>query len=77
MLICAYGAEKVVSVAGSIALVAFGLDSAIEGLASVIVIWRFTGNRTISADAARSAQKWVAISFFCWHPTSRPKQSKP
>ena len=26
--------------AGSIALVAFGLDSAIEGLASVIVIWR-------------------------------------
>jgi hypothetical protein len=28
--------------AGSIALVAFGLDSAIEGLASVIVIWRFT-----------------------------------
>ena len=32
--------------AGSIALVAFGLDSAIEGLASVIVIWRFTGSRT-------------------------------
>lgn len=29
--------------AGSIALVAFGLDSAIEGLASIIVIWRFTG----------------------------------
>ena len=29
--------------AGSIALIAFGLDSAIEGLASVIVIWRFTG----------------------------------
>ena len=37
--------------AGSIALVAFGLDSAIEGLASVIVIWRFTGTRTISAEA--------------------------
>jgi divalent metal cation (Fe/Co/Zn/Cd) transporter len=50
--------------AGSIALVAFGLDSAIEGLASVIVIWRFTGTRTISADAERRAQKWVAISFF-------------
>jgi hypothetical protein len=29
--------------AGSIALIAFGLDSAIEGLASIIVIWRFTG----------------------------------
>ena len=41
--------------AGSIALVAFGLDSAIEGLASVIVIWRFSGTRTISADAERGA----------------------
>lgn len=54
--------------AGSIALVAFGLDSAIEGLASVIIIWRFTGNRTISADAERRAQKWVAISFFLLAP---------
>ena len=54
--------------AGSIALVAFGLDSAIEGLASVIVIWRFTGHRTISADAERRAQKWVAISFFLLAP---------
>ena len=55
-------------VAGSIALVAFGLDSAIEGLASVIVIWRFTGSRTISADAERRAQRWVAISFFLLAP---------
>jgi divalent metal cation (Fe/Co/Zn/Cd) transporter len=39
--------------AGSIALVAFGLDSAIEGLASVIVIWRFTGTRRISESAER------------------------
>src|SRR5215469_9924978 len=54
--------------AGSIALVAFGLDSAIEGLASVIVLWRFTGNRTTSADAERRAQKWVAISFFLLAP---------
>ena len=54
--------------AGSSALVAFGMDSAIEGLASVIVIWRFTGNRTISADAERRAQKWVAISFFLLAP---------
>jgi hypothetical protein len=46
------GIERAVGVvagvlAGSIALVAFGLDSAIEGLASIIVIWRFTGTRTI------------------------------
>jgi divalent metal cation (Fe/Co/Zn/Cd) transporter len=54
--------------AGSIALVAFGLDSAIEGLASIIVIWRFTGSRTISADAERRAQRWVAISFFLLAP---------
>src|SRR4051812_35937208 len=30
--------------AGSVALVGFGLDSAIEGFASVIIIWRFTGS---------------------------------
>ena len=54
--------------AGSVALVAFGLDSAIEGLASVIVIWRFTGDRTISATAERRAQKWVAVSFFLLAP---------
>ena len=54
--------------ARSIALIAFGLDSAIEGLASIIVIWRFTGTRTISADAERRAQKWVAISFFLLAP---------
>jgi hypothetical protein len=63
--------------AGSIALVAFGLDSAIEGLASIIVIWRFTGNRTISSDAERRAQKWVAISFFLLAPRMwPPKPSK-
>src|SRR6516225_4788918 len=76
------GIEGVVGVvagilAGSIALVAFGLDSAIEGLASVIVIWRFTGTRTISADAERRAQQWVAISFFLLAPMSPLKQSKP
>lgn len=38
-------------IAGSIALLGFGLDSAIEGLASVIVIWRFTGHRLLSDDA--------------------------
>lgn len=55
-------------VAGSVALVAFGLDSAIEGLASVIVIWRFTGGRTMSLTAERRAQKMVAISFYLLAP---------
>jgi divalent metal cation (Fe/Co/Zn/Cd) transporter len=34
--------------AGSIALVGWALGSAVEGLASVIVVWRFTGARTLS-----------------------------
>src|SRR4051794_3117287 len=34
--------------AGSVALVGFGLDSAIEGFASTIIIWRFTGSRVFS-----------------------------
>src|SRR6516162_10101797 len=62
--------------AGSIALVAFGLDSAIEGLASVIVIWRFTGNRTLSAEAERRAQKWVAVSFFLLAPYEQPQRER-
>jgi divalent metal cation (Fe/Co/Zn/Cd) transporter len=54
--------------AGSIALVGFGLDSAIEGLAGVIVVWRFTGSRTLSDRSERRAQRWVAISFFLLAP---------
>lgn len=55
-------------VAGSIALVGFGLDSAIEGLASVVIVWRFTGSRTLSHGAERRAQKLVAIQFFILAP---------
>jgi divalent metal cation (Fe/Co/Zn/Cd) transporter len=54
--------------AGSVALVGFGFDSAIEGLASVIVIWRFTGRRRLSETAERRAQQLVAISFFLLAP---------
>ena len=49
--------------AGSIALVGNGLDGAIEGLASVIVIWRFSGSRTLSAGLERRAEQLVAVSF--------------
>ena len=55
-------------VAGSIALLGFGIDSAIEGLASLIVIWRFTGTRRLSEHAERQAQKAVAVSFFLLAP---------
>ena len=54
--------------AGSVALIAWGLASGIEGLASVIVIWRFTGSRTQSATSELRAQRAVAISFFLLAP---------
>jgi hypothetical protein len=40
-----------------VAPLGFGLDSAIEGLASVIIIWRFTGARTLSETAEARARK--------------------
>ena len=55
-------------VAGSIALVGFGLDSAIEGFASVIIIWRFTGRRMFAHAAEARAQKLVAVQFFVLAP---------
>ena len=50
--------------AGSIALVGFGADSVIEALAGFIVIWRFTGARSLSEEAEVRAQKLIALSFF-------------
>ncbi|MBS1895344.1 MAG: cation transporter [Actinobacteria bacterium] len=55
-------------VASSVALVGFGLDSVIEGVASVIIIWRFSGHRVFSADAERRAQRLVAVQFFLLAP---------
>jgi divalent metal cation (Fe/Co/Zn/Cd) transporter len=55
-------------IASSPALLGFGLDSAIEGLASVIIIWRFTEHRALSEQAEERAQKLVAVSFFLLAP---------
>jgi divalent metal cation (Fe/Co/Zn/Cd) transporter len=55
-------------VAGSIALVGFGLDSAIEGFASIVIVWRFSGWRTLSRAAEDRAQKLVAVQFFLLAP---------
>ena len=68
--LCIEGSIGVLSglLAGSVALVGFGLDSAIEGLASVIVVWRFTGSRTLSEASERTAQKCVAVSFYLLAP---------
>ncbi len=54
--------------AGSIALVGFGIDSFIEGLASLVIVWRFTGSRRLSDTAEQRAQKLVAIQFFILAP---------
>jgi divalent metal cation (Fe/Co/Zn/Cd) transporter len=64
------GAVAVIAgiVAGSIALIGFGLDSAIEGFASLVIVWRFTGSRLLSERAERRAQVLVAIQFFLLAP---------
>jgi len=54
--------------AGSVALIGFGIDSAIEGFASAIIVWRFTGTRMFSQAAETRAQKLVAIQFFLLAP---------
>jgi len=67
------GAEGAIAItagilAGSIALVGFGIDSAIEGFASIIIVWRFTGWRLLSHAAEERAQKLVAVQFFLLAP---------
>jgi divalent metal cation (Fe/Co/Zn/Cd) transporter len=54
--------------ANSIALIGYGIDSTITGIASVIIIWRFTGRRLDSDDAEGRAQNIVAITFFLLAP---------
>jgi hypothetical protein len=54
--------------ANSISVLTWAASSAVEGLASVIVIWRFTGHRTLSEHSERRAQRWVAASFFLLAP---------
>lgn len=54
--------------AGSIALVGWGLASFIEGLASAVIVWRFTGSRKSSDTAEARAQRLVALQFFILAP---------
>ena len=56
------------TLADSVALLGFGLDSVIEGLASVIIVWRFTGTRALSEAAELRAQRAVAVTFFLLAP---------
>ena len=67
------GAEGTVAIAagiaaGSIALIGFGIDSVIEGVASLVIVWRFSGSRLLSPLSERRAQRLVAIQFFLLVP---------
>jgi divalent metal cation (Fe/Co/Zn/Cd) transporter len=48
-------------VAGSLALVGFGIDSSIEVFAAVVVLWRMRG---VDEERERRALKLIALSFF-------------
>lgn len=54
--------------AQSISLLGWALGSVIEGLASIVVIWRFTGTRTLCETAEARARMAVAVSFFLLAP---------
>jgi divalent metal cation (Fe/Co/Zn/Cd) transporter len=54
--------------AGSIALIGWGLASFIEGMASAVIVWRFTGSRRLSDTSEQRAQRLVAIQFFILAP---------
>ena len=53
---------------GSVALTGWALGGGSEALASAMVLWRFTGERTLSPTAERRAQRGVAVSFWLTAP---------
>lgn len=53
---------------GSSSLIGWAFGSAVEGAASAIVIWRFTGSRTCSETAEDRARRAVAIGFWALAP---------
>jgi divalent metal cation (Fe/Co/Zn/Cd) transporter len=50
-------------VAGSVALLGFGLDSLIELASASTILWLYTGSRSNSDAAERRAQQLIAICF--------------
>ena len=54
--------------AGSIALIGFGLDSIVESLSGLILIWRLSKHEVCSEDEERTSEnkaiKFVAATFF-------------
>jgi divalent metal cation (Fe/Co/Zn/Cd) transporter len=54
--------------ANSLSLIIWAASSFVEGLASMIVIWRFTGSRVHSVSSERTAQRLVAGTFLLLVP---------
>ena len=54
--------------ASALSVIVWAASSFVEGLASMIVIWRFTGSRTMSESSERIAQRLVAGSFLLLIP---------
>lgn len=54
--------------ANSLSLLVWASSSFVEGLASMTIIWRFTGSRIHSETSERTAQRWVAGSFLLLVP---------
>ena len=54
--------------ADSLSLIIWAASSFVEGLASMTIIWRFSGSRVRSATSERTAQRWVAGSFLLLVP---------
>lgn len=49
--------------AGSIALVGFGVDSYVEVLSGVIILWRLSHHGASAASADRRATRFIAVTF--------------
>ncbi len=54
--------------AHSLGVVTWAASSFVEALASLIVVWRLTGRRTLSPTSEARAGRWVAASFFVLAP---------
>ncbi len=54
--------------AHSLGVITWSASSFLEAFAALIVVWRFTGRRTLSATSEARAQRWVAGSFFVLAP---------
>ncbi|MDP2918799.1 MAG: cation transporter [Dehalococcoidia bacterium] len=56
------------ALAGSIALIGFGLDSIIESMSAFVLLWRLRKHQDLSQEAEekieRRAQRFIAITFF-------------